>query len=105
MEPASEQLWQEAQLQLHQGILVVDDSTLNHLYAKKMELFTRHWSNQHGRVVQGTKLITLLWTEGDRQIPLDYRFYEKSVDGATKNDHCSTFDSQGTRICPPMCGV
>jgi len=38
-------------------------------------------------VVQGINLITLLWTEGDRHIPLDYRFYEKSVDGATKNGH------------------
>ncbi len=46
MEPSSEQLWQEAQpqVQLHQGILVVDDSTLDKLYAEKMELVTRHWS-------------------------------------------------------------
>lgn len=52
-----------------------------------MELVTRHWSGKHGRVVQGINLITLLWTEGERHIPLDYRFYEKWVDGATKNDH------------------
>ena len=89
MEPSSEQLWQEAELQVqrHQGILVVDDSTLDKWYAEKMELVTRHWSGKHGRVVQGINLITLLWTEGDRHIPLDYRFYEKSVDGSTKNDH------------------
>lgn len=89
MEPSSEQLWHEAQSQVHlkQGILVVDDSTLDKLYAEKMELVTRHWSGKHGRVVQGINLITLLWTEGDRHIPLDYRFYEKAVDGATKNDH------------------
>lgn len=89
MEPSTAQLWQEAkpQVSLNQGILVVDDSTLDKFYAEKMELVTRHWSGKHGRVVQGINLITLLWTEGDRHIPLDYQFYEKRVDGATKNDH------------------
>jgi hypothetical protein len=39
LEPSTEQLWQEAQseVQLSQGILVVDDSTLDKWYAKKME--------------------------------------------------------------------
>lgn len=37
-------------------------------------------------MVQGINLITPTSTEGDRHIPLDYRLYEKSVDGATKND-------------------
>ena len=50
-------------------------------------LLTRHWSGKHGRVVQGINLITLLWTQGDSHIPCDYRFYEKSSDNATKNDH------------------
>jgi hypothetical protein len=62
----------------------VDDSTLDKLYAKKMEVVTRHWSGKHGRVVKGINLITRLWTEGDRHIPLDYRFHEKCIDGATK---------------------
>jgi hypothetical protein len=39
-----------------------------------MEVVTRHWSGKHGRVVKGINLITRLWTEGDRHIPLDYRF-------------------------------
>jgi putative transposase len=89
MEPSPEVLWIEAQqhVSLNTGILVIDDSTLDKFYAEKMELVTRHWSGKHGRVVQGINLITLLWTEGDRHIPLDYRFYEKLVDRATKNDH------------------
>lgn len=87
MEPSAEALWSEAQqyVSLATGLLVVDDSTLDKFYAKKMELVTRHWSGKHGRVVQGINLISLLWTEGDRHIPLDYRLYEKCVDGATKN--------------------
>jgi hypothetical protein len=32
-------------------------------------------------------LITLLWTDGERHIPVDYRIYNKVVDGLTKNDH------------------
>jgi hypothetical protein len=89
LEPSTTALWQEAQPQVDKtsGILVADDSTLDKFYAKKMELVTRHWSGKHGRVVQGINLIPLLWTEGDRHIPLDYRLYEKNVDGATKNDH------------------
>ncbi len=89
LEPSSEDLWAEAQalVNLNQGVLVVDDSTLDKLYAKKMELVSWHWSGKHHRVVKGINLTTLLWTEGDRHIPIDYRLYEKLVDGATKNDH------------------
>ena len=108
MEPSTEQLWQEAQAQvrLSQGVLVVDDSTLDKWYAEKMELVTRHWSGKQGRVVQGINLITLLWTEGDRHIPLDYRFYQKRVDGATKNDHFrSMLETAKERGFAPRCVV
>jgi putative transposase len=37
-------------------------------------------------VIEGINLITLLWTDGDRKIPVDYRIYSKA-DGKTKNDH------------------
>ena len=67
---------------------MIDDSVLDKLYAKKMELVSWQWSGKHGRVVKGINLTTLLWTDGDKHIPCDYRFYEKAVDGATKNDHC-----------------
>lgn len=30
---------------------------------------------------------SLLWSNGDKHIPCDYRLYAKEVDGATKNDH------------------
>jgi len=84
----------------------VDDSKLDKFYAKKMELVTRHWSGKHGRVVQGINLISLLWTEGDGHIPLDYRFYEKSVDGATKNDHFrAMMDTAKARGFTPECIV
>jgi hypothetical protein len=49
-------------------------------------LVTRHWSGKHHAVVLGINLLTLLWTDGDRHIPCDYRLYDKAHDGRTKND-------------------
>lgn len=89
MEPDATTLWQEAagQVERQAGILVVDDSTLDKPYAKKMDLVQRHWSGKHDAVVEGINLITLWWTEGDRHVPLDYRVYDKAGDTLTKHDH------------------
>jgi DDE superfamily endonuclease len=89
LEPDAETLWQEAssQVNLTQGILVIDDSTLDKPYARKMELVTRHWSGKHKAVVSGINLVTLLWTDGDRHVPVDYRIFDKKQDALTKNDH------------------
>jgi hypothetical protein len=87
--PTTERLWQEAQKQVDRskGVLVGDDSTLDKLYSRKIELVTRHWSGKHKRVVLGINLVTLLWTDGERYIPIDFRIYNKAQDGLTKNDH------------------
>jgi putative transposase len=89
LEPDPEALWVEAQpyVAREQGMLIVDDSTLDKLHAHKIDLVTRHWSGRHQRVVHGINLITLLWTEGESHIPCDYRVYAKNSDGLTKNDH------------------
>jgi hypothetical protein len=89
LEPQPAALWAEAksQVRLDDGILVLDDSTLDKPYAKKIELVSRHWSGKHHAVVQGISLVSLLWTDGDRHIPCDYRIYHKPSDGLTKNDH------------------
>jgi hypothetical protein len=89
LEPDAEMLWREArtQVSLNQGILVIDDSTLDKPYARKIELVTRHWSGKHHAVVSGINLITLLWTDGDRHVPVDYRVFDKKKDALTKNDH------------------
>ena len=85
-----------------EGILVIDDSTLDKPYAQKMEIVTRHWSGKHKQVVSGINLITLMWTDGDSQIPCDYRLYNKQHDNLTKNDHfqalISTAHQRG--FCP-----
>ena len=68
------------------GVLVIDDSTLEKHHARHIELVTRHWSGKHHKPVRGINLITLLWTDGDRKIPVDYRLYS-TADGKTKHDH------------------
>jgi hypothetical protein len=89
LDPDPAGLWAEAAplVQRDRGILVLDDSTLDKPYARHIGLVTRHWSGKHKRVVQGINLLTLLWTDGDRLIPVDYRLYDKAGDGLTKNDH------------------
>jgi hypothetical protein len=74
---------------LKNGVLILDDSTLDKLYAQHIELVCRHWSGKHHSVVKGINLLTLLWTDGDARIPCDYRIYSKTQDGKTKNDHFS----------------
>jgi len=88
LEPDAEALWLEARPQVRpdDGIPVPDDSTLDKPYARKMGLVTWHWSGNHHAVVKGINLLTLLWTDGDRHIPCDYRIYDKAHDGFGKND-------------------
>lgn len=74
-------------VKLKSGVLVIDDSTLDKPYAQQIGLVCRHWSGKHHAVVKGINLITLLWTDGDIHIPCDYRIYNRSQDGKTKNNH------------------
>ncbi len=89
LEPDAETLWEEAktQIDLHTGILVLDDSTLEKPYSEFNALVYRHWSGKQKEVVNGINLITLLWTDGVRCVPIDYRVFDKERDGKTKNDH------------------
>ena len=89
LEPDPVALWTEArpQVDLADGILVIDDSTLDEPYATSIDLVGRHWSGKHHAVVQGISLVTLLWADGDRHIPCDYRIYHEPSDELTKDDH------------------
>lgn len=89
LEPDSHSLWLEVEplLDLTSGCLVVDDSTLDKPYGPHIQMVTRHWSGKHRQVVSGINLITLLWTDGDRAMPVDWRVFDKEQDGLTKNDH------------------
>lgn len=89
LEPDSEELWAETQplIRPEEGVLVLDDSTLDKPHARFMPLVGSHWSGKHHRVVQGINLLTALWTDGEALYPCDYRVYRKTIDQKTKNDH------------------
>jgi DDE superfamily endonuclease len=89
LEPDPATLWHEVAplVERTRGVLVVDDTTLDKPYARKIELVHRHWSGKHHTVVNGINLITLLWSEGESLIPCDWRVFDKPNDGRTKNDH------------------
>lgn len=97
--PDTEALWQETQglIARDAGVLVLDDTTLDKPYARKMELVSRHWSGKHRRVVWGINLLTLLWSDGVALIPCDFRLYDKPQSGKSKNDHLATATSPQVR--------
>ena len=92
LEPDPTPLWEEAQqhVNLEDGLLILDDTTLDKPYAQQIELVHRHWSGKHHKVVEGINLVTLLWSDGIHAVPCDYRVYDKPVDGLTKNAHVLT---------------
>ncbi len=88
LEPDPAALWAEvAPLLPGDGVLVVDDATLDKPYARRMDLVTPHWSGKHKAVVRGINLITAVWYKGRRLLPVDYRVYRPAADAKTKNDH------------------
>ena len=106
LEPDATALWAEVQadVQRASGVLILDDTVLDKPYARKMELVHHQWSGKHHRVVKGIDLITLLWTDGDRHLPCDYRIYDKPNDGKTKNDHfADLLDAAHRRGFTPEC--
>jgi hypothetical protein len=89
LEPDPEALWREVEPLVARdgGVLVVDDTVLDKPHAHHMQTVVHQWSGRHGGVARGIGLVTLVWTDGDRIYPVDYRVYYKAADGKTKNDH------------------
>jgi putative transposase len=87
LEPDPEELWEEAEplVERAKGALIIDDSTLDQRRAKPLGWVTRPWSGKHQKVVRGINRITLLGSDGDRKIPVDYRVFSKA-DGQSKHD-------------------
>jgi hypothetical protein len=91
--PDTVALWQEVApyVQRDTGLLVLDDTTLDKPYARKIELVTRHWSGNHHRVVSGINLLTLVWTDGTATLPCDCRVYDKPLpNGHPKHEQFRT---------------
>jgi hypothetical protein len=87
LEHNTESLWAEAKncITLNKGILVIDDSILDKPYAMKMDLVDYHWSGKHKRVVKGICVQSLVWTDGDSIVPVDFRIYDSKDEKTDKH--------------------
>ena len=85
----TEPLWAEVRklITLKEDYLIVDDTTLDKPYSKKIGFVRYQWRGKHHRTVKGIGLITLLWTDGKEISPIDFRIYDIDEDKKTKNDH------------------
>lgn len=88
LEPDTGPLWWEAEplIDRTQGLLILDDTTLDKPYARQIALVHRHWSGKHRRVVKGINLVSLVWSDGTHAVPCDYRLFDAPNDDNTKND-------------------
>ena len=82
-------LWDESQFLIDRksGYLVLDDSVLDKPHAKHIPLARTQYSGNHHGVVKGIDIVNLLWTDTQKIVPVDYRIYDPTRDGRTKNDH------------------
>jgi putative transposase len=102
----TEPLWNEVRklIKPKKGYLIVDDTTLDKPYSEKIGFLRYHWSGKHHRSVKGIVLITLLWTDGNKIIPVDFRIYDIEKDEKTKNDHFrDMLDKAKERGFEPKC--
>jgi putative transposase len=85
----TEPLWAEVRkfVTLKDGFLIVDDTVLDKPYSEKIGFVRHQWSGKHHRTVKGIGLITLVWTDGNVVLPIDFRVYNIEEDNKTKNDH------------------
>ena len=85
-------LWHVTRALLHDGpdcYLVLDDSVQNKQYSKQIDLVKLQYSGADHGLVRGIGVLNLLHTTGAGHAfyPIDYRVYDPTGDGKTKNDH------------------
>ena len=85
----SETLWNEVEecVEKTSGWFVLDDTILDKIHSKHIEMTYFQWSGKHHKIVRGIGLISLIWTDGSFTFPIDYRIYDPDEDEKTKNDH------------------
>jgi hypothetical protein len=70
-----------------ESFLIIDDSVQNKQYSKSIELVKKQYSGAVGGLVRGIGVVNLVHSDGKEHYPVDYRIYDDSADGKTKNDH------------------
>ena len=74
----TESLWEEVKNLVNPeiGLLIIDDTTLDKPYSKHMDLVYRQWSGKHHQIVNGINLETVVWTNNEAIILVDFRIYD-----------------------------
>jgi hypothetical protein len=73
-----------------EGFLALDDSTLNKQYSRHNQLAKNQYSGVTHGLVNGINIVNLIWTEGEKIVPIDYRIYRKGTadhQDKTKHEH------------------
>jgi len=69
--------------------LEVDDTIIEHPYAKKIECVYWQYSSKNSGFIEGISLTVLAWCDGKQTIPIKFMVYEKNSEGKaikTKNE-------------------
>jgi len=98
-------VWQQSQMMVDKesGYLIIDDTVLDKPYSQNMALVKKQYSGKHHGIVKGIDLVNMIWTDGSKMIPVDYRIYDPTRDDKTKNDHArEMLKSQEKRGFKPL---
>src|SRR5690606_2295223 len=71
------------------NILICDDTVLEKSRNCTIESVTYQYSGNAHKVIAGIGMINLAWRslETENLLPVDYRIYDKDIDGKNKNEH------------------
>jgi putative transposase len=62
------------------GYLVIDETEIDKSYARTIQGLGWIKSHKQGKYIFGLQLVVLVWTDGDKTIPLSWKIYEKGGD-------------------------
>ncbi len=83
-------LWQAAKTEVESkpGILVFDDVVIDKSRSGKTELVNWQYAGSKHDITKSIGVVNALWqTNKEEYIPMDYRIWNPSEDGKTKNNH------------------
>lgn len=83
-------LWELAEPLINnssESYLILDDSVQDKNYSKKIEMVKLQYSGNTHSLIKGIGIVNLVHAHQKDYHPLDFRVYDPSADGKTKNDH------------------
>jgi Transposase DDE domain. len=99
--PWSRRLWElfSSRMIHNGGWLVLDDTTWQR-QAKLSEAVFKVWSSTAGGVRLGMQVVALIWTDGQRKIPLSIRLWQKGGKSKVELAREMIMEASDRGICP-----